>query len=96
MACPHRGTSFPIVNQRKLNTESSVNAESNSELFVPDFSTKAVSERFISLAMFCMTDDGRGFSKRHTAAGLPVKGPGPKASTYGKGRRLTHVDHDRI
>ncbi len=48
------------------------------------FSTKAVSDRFISAAMLCMTEAGRVSSTRHTAAGLPTNGSGANASACGQ------------
>ena len=47
--------------------------------------TKAVSERFISAAIFCISFGSRASDRRQTAAGLPWNGAAAKASTLKRG-----------
>ena len=72
VACPHRSTSDPGVNQRS----------SHSPATTVDGWQKAVSERFISRATSCIHSSSAGAFRMQTAAGLPLKGRSVKASTW--------------
>src|SRR5437764_1301816 len=78
VAWPHRSTSTVGVNQRSSKCPGSSATTGR---------TNAVSERFISAATACIHAGSAGASRRHTAAGLPVKGPDANASTWKKGAR---------
>jgi hypothetical protein len=75
VAWPQRSTSVFGVNQRRENARSSAMG------FRPRFKRKAVSDKFISVAIDCRTLSLRLSSIRQTAAGLPAKGFLVKAST---------------
>lgn len=45
-------------------------------------STNAVSDKFISAAIFCLRVSFKSASSKHTAAGFPENGLSVKASTY--------------
>jgi len=68
-------TSVEGVNQRREKLESEVKSEPLA------FVTNAVSEIFISAAIFCLRLSEMSSSSKQTAAGFPVKGELVKAST---------------
>ena len=55
-------------------------------------STKAVSDRFISLATDCIHRASAGPPSRHTAAGLPANTLSAKASTWNKRMPAAYED----
>ena len=84
VAWPHNGTSDVGVNHLRENRESFWNTSmfSNASLFFPfwllvddgddvEGTTNAVSDKFISVAIFCFSSSEISFSRRQTAAGLP-------------------------
>src|SRR5437660_5176142 len=79
VAWPHRSTSTVGVNQPSSKCPGSLATTGR---------TNAVSDRFISAATACIHAGSAGFSSRHTAAGLPVKGPDANASTWKRGARI--------
>ena len=81
VACPHRPTSATGVNQR-------------SPYPAAWGSTKAVSDRFISLATDCIHRASAGPASRHTAAGLPANTLSAKASTWNNRMWAAYGDHD--
>src|ERR1700716_4341699 len=88
VAWPHRSTSTVGVNQRSSKCPGSLATTGR---------TNAVSDRFISAATACIHAGSAGFSSRHTAAGLPVKGPDANASTWKRGARMNRglLDDDQ-
>ena len=68
-ACPQSGTSVVGVKNRMVNP-------------VPRGRMNAVSDKFISAAMFCIRSAVIRSSTSITPAGLPLKGSAVKASTW--------------
>ena len=77
VACPQSSTSDTGVNHRRPNAS-------------PSGHVKAVSDRLSSRASACIPRSGPGPARRHTAAGLPVKGPSQNASTQKGHPRVGH------
>src|SRR5215207_2527487 len=75
VAWPQRSTSTVGVNHRSPNRPAPPSSSWRN----------AVSDRFISAATACIQGGSTGSSRRHTAAGLPVKAPDAKASTWKRG-----------